>query len=69
MFLDAGAAWDDDFRGVADGPNGRRLNDIRASYGVGVRFSVLPAKRVNVRLDLARSKDDDAIHLSVGEAF
>jgi len=48
---------------------GYRNRDTIPSYGVGVRFSVLPAKRVNVRLDLARSKDDDAIHLSVGEAF
>lgn len=39
------------------------------SYGAGVRFSALPAKRVNVRLDFAWSRDDDAIHLSVGEAF
>ena len=39
------------------------------SYGVGVRFTVLPAKRINMRLDYARSKDDDAIHFLVGEAF
>jgi outer membrane protein assembly factor BamA len=39
------------------------------SYGAGVRFSVLPAKRVNMRLDYARSRDSDAVHLSVGEAF
>lgn len=39
------------------------------SYGAGVRFSVLPAKRVNLRLDFAKSRDSDAIHVSVGEAF
>ena len=39
------------------------------SYGAGVRFSVLPAKRVNMRLDYAKSRDSDAIHFSVGEAF
>jgi hypothetical protein len=39
------------------------------SYGAGVRFSVLPAKRINIRLDYAKSRDSDAIHFSVGEAF
>ena len=39
------------------------------SYGVGVRFMVLKSKRVNLRLDYARSANDDAIHLLVGEAF
>ncbi len=39
------------------------------SYGAGVRFTVLPAKRINLRVDYARSDDSDAIHVSVGEAF
>jgi len=39
------------------------------SYGAGVRFMVLGAKRINLRLDYARSTDSDAIHVSVGEAF
>ncbi|WOJ96585.1 BamA/TamA family outer membrane protein [Congregibacter brevis] len=39
------------------------------SYGVGLRFMVSKAKRVNMRLDFARSQDSDAIHFSVGEAF
>ena len=40
------------------------------SYGAGLRFTVLPAKRINMRLDYARSKDgSDAIHFLVGEAF
>ena len=39
------------------------------SYGVGVRFMVLKAKRINMRLDFAWSDDSDAIHFSVGEAF
>ena len=39
------------------------------SYGVGVRFMVLPAKRINMRLDFARSLDSDAVHFTVGEAF
>lgn len=39
------------------------------SYGAGIRFAVLPAKRINIRLDAAWSNDSNAIHLAVGEAF
>mgnify|MGYP001812238463 FL=1 len=39
------------------------------SYGVGLRFMVLKSKRINMRLDYARSSDSDAIHFLVGEAF
>ena len=39
------------------------------SYGVGVRYLVLEKHRINVRLDYGRSKDNDAIYLSVTEAF
>jgi hypothetical protein len=53
---------------------GSSFNDIREreaipSYGVGLRFSVLPAKRINLRVDYARSTDSSAIHVSVSEAF
>jgi len=39
------------------------------SYGIGLRFMVMKAKRINVRLDYGRSNDSDAVYLSVGEAF
>jgi hypothetical protein len=39
------------------------------SYGVGLRFMVLKSKRINMRLDYARSSDSDAIHFLVGESF
>jgi len=39
------------------------------SYGVGGRFMVLPSQGINIRVDLAWSEDDEAIHLSVAEAF
>lgn len=39
------------------------------SYGVGIRFMVLKSKRINMRLDYARSSDSDAVHFMVGEAF
>jgi len=46
-----------------------RENEAIPSYGVGVRFMVLPAKRINLRIDFAKSVDSDAVHVSVGEAF
>jgi len=49
--------------------SGVRENEAIPSVGVGLRFSVLPSKRVNIRLDFAWSTDSDAVHLSVGEAF
>ncbi len=54
---------------VAQSFSGFRDRESIPSYGAGVRFSVLPAKRVNMRLDYAKSRDSDAIHFSVGEAF
>jgi hypothetical protein len=49
--------------------NERGEDDTIPSYGIGVRFMVLQAKRVNLRVDFAWSKDSDAVHVSVGEAF
>ncbi len=44
--------------------------DLVYSYGAGLRFSVLPSQRINLRLDYARSsKGGDAVHLLVAEAF
>jgi len=43
--------------------------ELIPSYGLGLRFMVLKSKRINMRLDFARSTDSEAIYLSVGEAF
>jgi hypothetical protein len=53
---------DDSFGGLQD-------QEVIPSYGAGIRFMVLEEKRINMRLDYARSNDDDAIYFSVGEAF
>jgi hypothetical protein len=52
-----------------DSFSGIREHEAIPSYGVGLRFMVLPEKRINLRLDYARSTGSDAIHFSVGEAF
>ena len=49
--------------------SGVREHEAIPSYGGGVRFMVLAAKRINLRLDYARSTDSSAVHFSVGEAF
>lgn len=54
---------------VANSFGSFRDRSLIPSYGAGLRFSVLPAKRVNMRLDYAKSRDSNAIHFSVGEAF
>lgn len=46
-----------------------RDRELIPSYGIGVRFMVLQSKRINLRLDYARSTGSDAFHVSVGEAF
>lgn len=49
--------------------SGIREREAIPSYGAGLRFTALKAKRINLRLDYARSTNSDAIHFSVGEAF
>ncbi|WP_439106718.1 BamA/TamA family outer membrane protein [Congregibacter sp.] len=49
--------------------SGSDNHSLVPSYGVGVRFMVSPAKRINMRLDFAKSENDQAVHFSVGEAF
>ena len=39
------------------------------SYGLGVRYMILESQRINLRFDYARSSDNDAIYISVAEAF
>jgi len=39
------------------------------SFGLGLRYMMLESQRINLRLDYARSGDDNAIYVSVAEAF
>ena len=58
-----GAGWaGDSFSTAGD-------NETTPSYGFGVRYEVLPAKRLNLRLDFGWSEKSNGIYLSVGEAF
>jgi Tol biopolymer transport system component len=71
MFVDAGAVWDDQFRGIVHSDGGRRLNDIKASTGVGVRMQV---SMFIVRVDWAWPTDlqttgDVETHFALGAEF
>lgn len=56
--------------GVVDSPfSGEGDGESIPSYGLGIRFMVLASKRINLRVDFARSDNSDAVHVSVGEAF
>ena len=60
------------FAGVGymnDSVSGLRDNEAIPSYGVGARFMVMQAKRINVRIDYGRSNGSSAWYLSAGEAF
>ena len=54
---------------ISNAPYADGRDDRIDSAGVGLRFEVLPAKRLNLRLDFAWSEEDRAIYLAVGEAF
>ncbi len=46
-----------------------REREVIPSVGVGIRFMLLETQRINVRVDYARSRGDDAWYLGVAEAF
>ncbi len=59
---------------VGIGYDGKSIADLGSkasvnSYGVGLRYMVLDSQRINLRFDYARSGDNDAIYISVAEAF
>ena len=54
---------------VARNPGSFDLGELTYSVGVGVRVTISEERRVNLRLDLAHTEFDNALVLSVGEAF
>jgi hypothetical protein len=49
--------------------SGLEDSDTIPSIGVGLRFLVQQAQHISLRLDYARSDEDDAVYFFVGEAF
>jgi hemolysin activation/secretion protein len=55
---------------VGDSLGGKGEDETIPSYGVGIRLMLLESQRINLRIDYARSNNDnDAWYLSVTEAF
>ncbi len=65
------------FGGVVFGGLGRVASELgdfdfsglKYSAGGGLRFAIQPQERIHVRLDVARSNDDDAFYFALLEAF
>jgi hemolysin activation/secretion protein len=46
-----------------------RTNDIKYSYGAGLRFTFNRKEHLNLRMDYALGKDKNFFYITVGEAF
>lgn len=57
------------FGAVDDALAESQEDELVTSLGIGLRYMILPSKRVNLRLDYARAEGGEAIYFSVGEAF
>jgi outer membrane protein assembly factor BamA len=60
-FFGAGAVFDHLSESATD--------QIRPSYGVGLRYMIVPAQRANIRLDVGFGQNSHAIYAGFGEAF
>jgi hypothetical protein len=45
------------------------FSEIKPSYGIGLRYMILPERRVNLRLDFGFGKDTNGIYINITEAF
>jgi len=59
----AGVGWS------ADKINEMALDDTLPGAGVGVRFQIIEAYKINARIDYGWGKDDRALYISIGEHY
>lgn len=45
------------------------FSEIKPSYGIGLRYMILPQRRVNLRLDIGFGKETNGIYINITEAF
>ena len=58
------------YGGVADGIDKYRVEDLRPSFGGGLRLRVLPQERINLRLDLGFGESgNQGVYVTFSEAF
>lgn len=46
-----------------------KLENIRASIGVGLRFKIVPTENLNIRMDFGVTDEDQNFYLNIAEAF
>jgi outer membrane protein assembly factor BamA len=61
-FIGYSALYDGDIKDIES-------DNLYGSYGLGIRYALLEEQRVNLRLDVAKGDGDDAIYISIREAF
>jgi len=54
---------------VFSSPSDLSFKHLKYSYGIGLRFAVNPAERLNIRMDYAFGKDGGNFYFIVAEAF
>jgi hypothetical protein len=53
----------------ADKVNQMALNDTLPGVGLGIRWRIIEAYKINARIDYGWGKDDRALYISIGEHF
>ena len=54
---------------VSSKVSGFSINNLKAAYGLGLRFSIIPEERILARVDLGFSEGESQLYLSFNEAF
>ena len=45
------------------------MGEFKSSFGVGLRFALIPEHNVNLRIDMGIGDDDSSFDINLGEAF
>jgi len=45
------------------------FSEVKPSYGFGIRYMILPKRKVNLRLDFGFGKETQGIYINITEAF
>ena len=57
------------FGQVAPELNQVSINDLKPSVGLGLRFTLIPEQKVNLRIDFGIGKDNSSFNIDFMEAF
>jgi hypothetical protein len=54
---------------VSEQFNSFDFSDVKPSYGIGLRYMILPSQKVNIRLDYGLGRGTHGIYINITEAF